>query len=139
MNLISKEEFYIRYYDYNKIINKNKKVLEIQGYKKLVGFNIQSGGFLITINDVTDREDHYHFMMELKENGEIKDYTALSLGKVKHEGSGVDKEGGSWYRLEPVHNYSLTHKPLVVLHYEVGHMKLFGEMVCKYARRVWDI
>lgn len=135
MNLISKEEFYIRYYDYNKIINKNKKVLEIENYKKLKRFAIQSGGFLISINDVTDREDHYHFMMELKENGEIKDYIAIKLGKERFK----DNMDGGWYLLSPVHNPRLAHTPLRILVYELRHMKLFGELVCKYARRVWDI
>ena len=37
MELISKEEFYIRYYDYDKIINKNKKVLKIKNIYKIIG------------------------------------------------------------------------------------------------------
>jgi len=135
MNLISKEEFYIRYYDYNKIINKNKKVLEIQGYKKLVGFNIQSGGFLISINDVTDCVTYYHFMMELRESGEIKDYIALMLLKETHK----DSIDGNWYRLEPVHNPNGRHQPLQILRSEMDEMRIFGELVCIYARNVWEI
>jgi len=135
MNLISKEEFYIRYYDYNKIINKNKKVLEIQGYKKLVGFNIQSGGFLISINDVTDCVTYYHFMMELRESGEIKDYIALMLLKETHK----DSIDGRWYRLEPVHNPTNKHQPLQILRSEMDEMRIFGELVCIYARNVWEI
>ena len=114
-------------------------MLAIQNYKKLVGFGLQSGGYYILINDVTEREDYYHFMMELKESGEIKDYIALRLGKDSHKGTDLYKAGGSWYRLEPVHNPNLQHKPLQILHYELGHMKLFGELVCKYGRQVWDI
>jgi hypothetical protein len=135
MNLISKEEFYIRYYEWGKIINKNKKVLEIQNYKKLVGFNLQSGGFHIHINDVTDREDHYHFMMELRESGEVKDYIALKLLKETHK----DSIDGRWYRLEPVHNPNGRHDPLQILYSELEIIFIFGELVCIYARRVWEI
>ncbi len=110
-------------------------MLEIEGYKKLVGFNIQSGGFHIIINDVTDREDHYHFMMELKESGEIKDYIALKLLKETLK----DSIDGNSYLLSPVHNPRLAHTPLHILAYELRHMKLFGELVCKYARNVWEI
>ena len=42
MNLISKEEFYIRYYDYDKIINKNKKVLKIKNIYNIVGQQLYS-------------------------------------------------------------------------------------------------
>jgi hypothetical protein len=117
------------------IINKYKKVLDIQGYKKLVGFNIQSGGFLISINDVTDREDHYHFMMELKESGETKDFLALMLLKETH----TDSIDGRWYRLEPVHNPTNKHQPLQILFSEMELMRIFGELVCIYGRQVWDI
>jgi len=110
-------------------------MLEIQNYKKLVGFNIQSGGFHIHINDVTDREDHYHFMMELKESGVIKDYIALKLLKESH----TDSIDGNWYRLEPVHNPNGRHQPLQILYSELEIIFIFGELVCIYARRVWEI
>ena len=110
-------------------------MLEIQGYKKLVGFNIQSGGFLITINDVTEREDHYHFMMELKESGEIKDYIALMLLRETH----TDSIDGRWYRLERVHNPNGRHDPLQILLSEMDEMRIFGELVCIYGRQVWDV
>ena len=42
MELISKEEFYIRYYDYDKIINKNKKVLKIKNIYNIVGQQLYS-------------------------------------------------------------------------------------------------
>ena len=150
MNPISKEAYDILYnivledtsllvgIEYDKLFKKNKKVLEIQNYKKLVGFNIQSGGFLISINDVTDREDHYHFMMELKESGVIRDYIALMLLKETRKVSDL-YQPVNWYRLEPVHNPNGRHQPLTVLGDEVAQMKTFGELVCKYSRSVWDI
>jgi hypothetical protein len=113
-------------------------MLEIQNYKKLVGFTLQSGGFLISINDVTDREDHYHFMMELRESGEVKDYLALRLGKEKCSGVGGFPHN-SWYLLAPVHNPVLKHTPMQIVYYELTKMNLFGELVCKYGRSVWEI
>ena len=110
-------------------------MLKIQNYKKLVGFNIQSGGFHIHINDVTEREDHYHFMMELRESGEIKDYIALMLLRETH----TDSIDGRWYRLEPVHNPMNRHDPLQILYSELEIIFIFGELVCIYARRVWEI
>lgn len=110
-------------------------MLQIEGYQKLVGFNLQSGGFLITITDVTEREDHYHFMLELRESGQIKDYIALQLNK----GINKDSIDGRWYRLEPVHNPNGRHTPIPILDMELRRMKLFGEFLCKYARNVWDV
>jgi hypothetical protein len=110
-------------------------MLEIQGYKKLVGFNIQSGGFHILINDVTERDDHYHFMMELKESGETKDFLALMLWRETHR----DSIDGRWYRLEPVHNPHGGHQPLQILLSEMEEMRIFGELVCIYGRQVWDV
>jgi hypothetical protein len=110
-------------------------MLEIQNYKKLVGFNIQSGGFHIHINDVTERADHYHFMMELRESGEIKDYIALMLLRETH----TDSIDGRWYRLERVHNPNGKHDPLQILYSELEIIFIFGELVCIYARRVWEI
>ena len=74
-------------------------MLTLQNYKKLVGFALQSGGYYILINDVTERADHYHFMMELKESGETRDFLALMLWRETH----IDSIDGRWYRLEPVH------------------------------------
>ncbi len=110
-------------------------MLTIQNYKKLVGFNIQSGGFHIHINDVTEREDYYHFMMELKESGEIKDYIALMLLRETH----TDSIDGRWYRLEQVHNPNGRHDPLQILYSEMEIIFIFGELVCIYARRVWEL
>lgn len=110
-------------------------MLEIQNYKKLVGFNIQSGGFHIFINDVTDCVTYYHFMMELRESGVIKDYIALMLLKETH----TDSIDGRWYRLEPVHNPNGRHDPLQILYSELELIFIFGELVCRYARRVWEI
>jgi hypothetical protein len=109
-------------------------MLTIQNYKKLVGFNIQSGGFLILINDVTEREDYYHFMMEIKESGETKDFLALMLLRETH----TDSIDGRWYRLEPVHAHG-RHDPLQILYSEMEIIFIFGELVCIYARRVWEI
>jgi hypothetical protein len=109
-------------------------MLTIQNYKKLVGFNIQSGGFHILINDVTEREDYYHFMMELKESGETKDFLALMLLRETH----TDSIDGRWYRLEPVHAHG-KHDPLQILYSEMEIIFIFGELVCIYARRVWEI
>ena len=109
-------------------------MLTIQNYKKLVGFNIQSGGFLILINDVTEREDYYHFMMEIKESGETKDFLALMLLRETH----TDSIDGRWYRLEPVHAHG-RHDPLQILYSEMEIIFIFGEFVCIYARRVWEI
>jgi len=109
-------------------------MLEIQNYKKLVGFTLQSGGFHIHINDVTERESGYHFMMELKEAGVTQDFLALMLWKETH----TDSIDGRWYKLEPVHANG-NHKPLTVLGEEVAQMKVFGELVCKYGRSVWEI
>jgi hypothetical protein len=109
-------------------------MLTIQNYKKLVGFNIQSGGFHIHINDVTEREDYYHFMMELKESGETKDFLALMLLRETH----TDSIDGRWYRLEPVHAHG-KHDPLQILYSEMEIIFIFGELVCIYARRVWDV
>jgi len=110
-------------------------MLRIQNYKKLVGFALQSGGFHIHINDVTEREDGYHFMMELKESGETKDFLALMLWKETHR----DSIDGRWYRLEPVHNPHGGHQPLQILFSEMELMRIFGELVCIYGRQVWDI
>jgi hypothetical protein len=109
-------------------------MLTIQNYKKLIGFNIQSGGFHIHINDVTEREDYYHFMMELKESGETKDFLALMLLRETH----TDSIDGRWYRLEPVHAHG-RHDPLQILYSEMEIIFIFGELVCIYARRVWEI
>jgi hypothetical protein len=113
-------------------------MLAIQNYKKLVGFALQSGGFYITINDVTERGAYYHFMMELKESGEIKDYLALMLWRETHKAADL-YQPVNWYRLEPVHNPNGGHQPMTVLGDEVAQMKVFGELVCKYSRSVWDI
>jgi hypothetical protein len=109
-------------------------MLAIQNYKKLVGFGLQSGGYYILINDVTERETYYHFMMELKESGEIKDYIALMLLRETH----TDSIDGNWYRLEPVHAHG-RHDPLQILYSEMEIIFIFGELVCIYARRVWEI
>ena len=109
-------------------------MLTIQNYKKLVGFALQSGGFHIHINDVTEREDHYHFMMELKESGETKDFLALMLWKETHK----DSIDGNWYKLEPVHANG-NHQPLQILFSEMDEMRIFGELVCIYGRQVWEI
>ena len=113
-------------------------MLAIQNYKKLVGFGLQSGGFYITINDVTERETYYHFMMQLMENGEVKDYLALMLWREIHKAADLYTPV-NWYRLEPVHNPNGGHQPLTVLGDEVAQMKVFGELVCKYSRSVWEI
>jgi hypothetical protein len=110
-------------------------MLTIQNYKKLVGFNLQSGGFHIHINDVTDCVTYYHFMMELREIGVVKDYIALKLLKETHK----DSIDGNWYRLEPVHNPNGRHQPLQILHSEMEIIFIFGELVCIYARNVWEI
>lgn len=110
-------------------------MLTLQNYKKLVGFALQSGGFHIHINDVTEREDHYHFMMELKESGETRDFLALMLWRETHR----DSIDGNWYRLEPVHNPHGGHQPLQILFSEMELMRIFGELVCIYGRQVWDI
>ena len=109
-------------------------MLRIQNYKKLVGFALQSGGFHIHINDVTEREDGYHFMMELKESGETKDFLALMLWRETHR----DSIDGNWYRLEPVHSNG-KHQPLQILLSEMEEMRIFGELVCIYGRQVWDV
>jgi hypothetical protein len=109
-------------------------MLTLQNYKKLVGFALQSGGYHILINDVTEREDHYHFMMELKESGETKDFLALMLWRETHR----DSIDGRWYRLEPVHANG-NHQPLQILFSEMELMRIFGELVCIYGRQVWDI
>jgi len=113
-------------------------MLTIQNYKKLVGFNIQSGGFHILINDVTEREDYYHFMMELKESGVTKDFLALMLLRETHKAADL-YQPVNWYRLEPVHNPNGRHQPLTVLGDEIAQMKVFGELVCRYSRSVWEI
>ena len=113
-------------------------MLTIQNYKKLVGFNLQSGGFHIHINDVTDCVTYYHFMMELREIGVVKDYIALMLLKETHKVSDL-YQPVNWYRLEPVHNPNGRHQPLRVLGDEIAQMKVFGELVCKYGRNVWEI
>jgi hypothetical protein len=109
-------------------------MLEIKGYKKLVGFALQSGGYYILINDVTEREDYYHFMMELKESGETKDFLALMLLRKTHR----DSIDGRWYRLEPAHANG-KHQPLQILRSEMELMRIFGELVCIYGRQVWDV
>jgi hypothetical protein len=109
-------------------------MLTIQNYKKLVGFALQSGGYYIFINDVTERADYYHFMMELKESGETKDFLALMLLRETH----TDSIDGNWYRLEPVHAKG-NHQPLQILFSEMDEMRIFGELVCIYARNVWEI
>ena len=110
-------------------------MLTIENYKKLVGFNLQSGGFHIHINDLTDCLTYYHFMMELREIGVVKDYLALKLLKETHK----DSIDGNWYRLEAVHNPTNKHQPLQILFSEMDEMRIFGELVCIYARRVWEI
>jgi len=110
-------------------------MLTIQNYKKLVGFGLQSGGYYILINDVTEREECYHFMMELKESGETKDFLALMLWRETH----TDSIDGRWYRLEPVHNPNGRHQPLQILYSEMEIIFIFGELVCIYGRQVWDI
>jgi len=109
-------------------------MLSIQNYKKLVGFGLQSGGYYILINDVTERETYYHFMMELKESGETKDYLALMLWKETH----TDSIDGRWYKLEPAHANG-RHQPLQILYSEMELMRIFGELVCIYGRQVWEI
>ena len=110
-------------------------MLTLQNYKKLVGFALQSGGYYILINDVTERGAYYHFMMELKENGETKDFLALMLWRKTH----TDSIDGNWYRLEPVHNPHGGHQPLQILFSEMELMRIFGELVCIYGRQVWDV
>jgi hypothetical protein len=110
-------------------------MLTLQNYKKLVGFALQSGGYYILINDVTERGASYHFMMELKESGETKDFLALMLWRETHR----DSIDGRWYRLEPVHNPHGGHQPLQILFSEMELMRIFGELVCIYGRQVWDI
>jgi hypothetical protein len=109
-------------------------MLAIQNYKKLVGFGLQSGGYYILINDVTEREDYYHFMMELKESGETRDFLALMLLRETH----TDSIDGNWYRLEPAHANG-NHQPLQILRSEMDEMRIFGELVCIYGRQVWEI
>ena len=109
-------------------------MLRIQNYKKLVGFALQSGGYYILINDVTERETYYHFMMELKESGETKDFLALMLWRETHR----DSIDGRWYRLEPAHANG-RHQPLQILFSEMEEMRIFGELVCIYGRQVWEI
>jgi hypothetical protein len=109
-------------------------MLAIQNYKKLVGFGLQSGGYYILINDVTERETYYHFMMELKESGETKDFLALMLWKETH----TDSIDGRWYRLEPAHANG-RHQPLQILFSEMEEMRIFGELVCIYGRQIWEI
>jgi hypothetical protein len=109
-------------------------MLTLQNYKKLVGFALQSGGYYILINDVTERADHYHFMMELKESGETRDFLALMLWRETH----IDSIDGRWYRLEPVHAKG-NHQPLQILLSEMEEMRIFGELVCIYGRQVWDV
>jgi len=110
-------------------------MLTIQNYKKLVGFALQSGGYYILINDVTERGAYYHFMMELKESGETKDFLALMLWRETHR----DSIDGRWYKLEPVHNPHGGHQPLQILYSEMELMRIFGELVCIYGRQVWEI
>ena len=110
-------------------------MLTIEGYKKLVGFSLQSGGFHIFINDVTERDDHYHFMMELKESGVTQDFIALRLLRETYK----DSIDGNWYRLEPVHNPNGRHQPLQILLTEMELIFIFGELVCRYARQVWEV
>ena len=112
-------------------------MLEIQNYKKLVGFTLQSGGFHIHINDVTERETYYHFMMELKEAGVTQDFIALMLWRETNKAADLYTPV-NWYRLEPVHANG-KHQPMTVLGEEVAQMKVFGELVCKYARSVWEV
>ena len=110
-------------------------MLTIEGYKKLVGFSLQSGGFHIFINDVTEREDHYHFMMELKESGVTQDFIALRLLRETHK----DSIDGNWYKLEPVHNPMGRHEPMQILYTEMDLVFIFGELVCRYVRQVWEM
>ena len=109
-------------------------MLEIQNYKKLNGFALQSGGFHIHINDVTERADYYHFMMELKEAGVTQDFLALMMWKETNK----DSIDGRWYKLEPVHP-NRKHHPLQILYTEMEEMRIFGELVCIYARQVWEM
>jgi hypothetical protein len=109
-------------------------MLTIEGYKKLVGFSLQSGGFHIFINDVTEREDHYHFMMELKESGVTQDFIALRLLRETHK----DSIDGNWYKLEPAHPVG-RHEPMQILYTEMDLVFIFGELVCRYARQVWEM
>jgi hypothetical protein len=108
-------------------------MLSIQNYKKLNGFSLQSGGFHIFINDVTEREDHYHFMMELKESGVTQDFIALRLLRETHK----DSIDGNWYKLEPAHANG-RHQPLQILLTEMELIFIFGELVCRYGRQVWE-
>ena len=110
------------------------KVLEIQNYKKLVGFTLQSGGFHIHINDVTERETYYHFMMELKEAGITQDFLALMLWRETH----TDSIDGNWYKLEPAHTNG-NHQPMQILFTDMELIFIFGELVCRYARQVWGV
>lgn len=110
-------------------------MLTIQNYKKLNGFALQSGGFHIHINDVTEREDHYHFMTELKESGVTQDFIALRLLRETRR----DSIDGNWYKLEPVHNPNGKHQPLQILLTEMELIFIFGELVCMYGRQVWEI
>ena len=109
-------------------------MLTVQNYKKLNGFGLQSGGFHIHINDVTERETYYHFMMELKESGVTQDFIALMLWRETHR----DSIDGNWYKLEPVHANG-NHQPLQILFSEMEEMRIFGELVCIYGRQVWEI
>ena len=112
-------------------------MLEIQNYKKLVGFTLQSGGFHIHINDVTERESGHHFMMELKEAGVTQDFIALMLWRETNKAADLYTPV-NWYRLEPVHANG-KHQPMTVLGEEMEEMRIFGELVCIYARQVWEI
>jgi hypothetical protein len=73
-------------------------------------------------------------MMEIKESGETKDFLALMLLRETH----TDSIDGRWYRLEPVHAHG-RHDPLQILYSELEIIFIFGELVCIYARRVWEI
>ena len=109
-------------------------MLTVQNYKKLNGFALQSGGFHIHINDVTERETYYHFMMELKESGVTQDFIALMLWRETHK----DSIDGNWYKLEPVHANG-NHQPMQILFSEMEEMRIFGELVCIYGRQVWEV
>ena len=110
-------------------------MLDIQNYKKLVGFSLQSGGFHIHINDVTEMDTYYHFMMELKESGVTQDFIALRLLRETHK----DSIDGNWYKLEPVHNPMGRHESMQILYTEMDLVFIFGELVCRYGRSVWEI
>lgn len=112
-------------------------MLKIEGYQKLVGSFIQSGGFLLTVTEVFEGGDNYKFLIEIRESGIVKDYVQLLLEREKMV-SDFSKE---WYSLKPGlgFRFPTSMERIAIFEDEISDMKRFGELVLKYARNGWSM